>query len=100
MSQPIAPGDWVECVRASTTHGFRPGQIYRCTSTPPTVLPCNTCGKKHTGIQLAGAPAQRPATWLWPICCFRPIYRPKSELIEQLKQPVDIGSDEPVSVTA
>lgn len=100
MSAPIGPGDWVECVATSVDFGFRPGQIYRCTGAPPKVLPCKTCGKEHTGLTLSQAPAPRPATWLWPICCFRPIYRPKSELIEQLKQPVEIGDDEPVSVPA
>src|SRR3712207_828779 len=87
MAAPIGPGDWVEVIRASGRYGFRPGQLYLCTSVPERELPCDVCGKCHRGISVKNAPAARPADWLWPVCCFKPIYRPKADFIESLKAP-------------
>lgn len=88
MSEPVGPGDWVECLRESARYGFRPRQLYLCTGTPERTLPCTVCDKTHRGLTLKDAPADKPATWLWPTCCFRPIYRPKASIIEALKAPV------------
>lgn len=91
----IGPGDWVECLHNGTYTRFRAGALY-CVSEvmPGPDCGCEVCGQRHGGIRLHGMPLPhdyperrlRARNW-WPACRFRPIYRPKASIIEQLKQP-------------
>lgn len=94
MSAPIGPGDWVECCPkfyvAQPPLGVTligswptPGRIYQ-------VRECGfRTGTNDPAIRLVGIVASYPGhpdCW-WPTRHFRPIYRPKADLIEQLKAP-------------
>lgn len=77
----IGPGDFVECVKASGRHPeFSVGRIY-CVEWIDPSADCMACGNCD-GLGLKGIGGN------WASCCVRPIYRPKSSLIEQLKRPV------------
>jgi hypothetical protein len=88
MSAPIGPGDWVECIAPCEEYGLRAGAIY-CVeevAEPATDGSCQHCSGGCFGVLVSEA-------WLpvaegyWCGARFRPIYRPKSSIIEQLKQP-------------
>lgn len=89
----IGPGDWVECVDASPRYvpgvGMSPvpaplvkGAVYRVERV------VYDARWDETGIVLDGI---RENAWridgAFNVDRFRPIYRPKSEIIESLKQP-------------
>lgn len=93
MSAPIGPGDFVECVDASPDWWGDPvplvvGQIYRVLGidwgegariSPP--------GLEHApGLWLAGVRSENDED-SFALDRFRPIYRPRADLIEQLQQP-------------
>lgn len=80
----IGPGDWVECV-IGRPHTFHPpatlvvGQLYLVRGLHPN-------GSLYlAGVVLPKGPKGIEAGWGLPR--FRPVYRPKSSLIETLKQP-------------
>lgn len=86
MAAPIGPGDWVECVDSAGTEVWRwpltVGRIYRVLELltgdgVPDALQLVEIGWAEDG-EYCGFAVER----------FRPIYRPKSSIIEQLKQPV------------
>ena len=85
----IGPGDFVECVDASrkphNTHQPKvvEGRVYRVVE----VGLAAAGGRWLPGLLLADAPPARP-NGFYRADRFRPIYRPKSSLIEQLKRPV------------
>lgn len=88
MSAAIGPGDWVECVRLGGPYppGFdnrflRVGQVYRVLSVVQT--------QRGDAVELEEATHITPDGWraCFYLKCFRPIYRPKAELIESLKAP-------------
>lgn len=79
----IGPGDWVEYVGDGGPAAR--GQIYRVRSFDPTCSPCTDCGDDGPGVDLDGVSLDLPA--FCGACELRPIYRPKSSLIETLKQP-------------
>lgn len=102
MSGAIGPGDWVECVDASPNR-----RIGR------SVL----AHKALYQVERAGFVTNLPALWLVGLRSlgttgafdarrFRPIYRPKADLIETLKQPVylpewgDLPEQKPLDVPA
>lgn len=94
MSSATGPGDWVERWRPSKTGTFAVGGLY-CVEEIGPFGPCATCSGCE-GVRIVGVPMPNEAlsgrshghlTNWWPICCFRPVYRPKADLIEQLKQP-------------
>lgn len=92
MSAPIGPGDWVEYV-GDYDEAFVVGRLYcvrRIVSTGISVV-CACHGKEQAfgldvhEVQLPPNDEYHESAW-----CpdgFRPIYRPKADLIEQLKQP-------------
>ena len=96
MSSAIGPGDWVECcpktyrdtppANCKVVRGAWPqqGAIYQVRE-----VGCRT-GTDVPALRLVGivvAHPYEPDCW-WDVVYFRPIYRPKSSIIEQLKQPI------------
>lgn len=109
MTAPIGPGDWVECAPPSGYRGDIPieqvgisgsypkrGHVYRVRE----VGQYRTLQGMEDGLRLVGIVASTPGhpdSW-WPARCFRPIYRPKAELIQSLlaptpAKPVRVGED-------
>ena len=89
----IGPGDWVECVEAPkggaySDEGFaRVGCIYQVRE---VIDRCRGNDGVEPGCRLVGQPQIIDDLGLecaYPLALFRPIYRPKSEIIEALKQP-------------
>ena len=86
----IGPGDWVECVDAGSPRGKRGpvlvlGKVYCVDGVVHQDYPCLHDGCGHNLLEVAGVNHELP-------CCpsrFRPIYRPKADLIERLMQPID-----------
>jgi hypothetical protein len=87
----IGPGDWVECVRRPRLGVLVAGALYCTAEIERYPTACRSCGKACPGIRLVGEVNPSAAGWdghdWWGSCLFRPIYRPKSSIIEQLKQP-------------
>lgn len=91
----IGPGDWVECVddgwRPNETESnyIKSGNIYCVTA----VIPAETYVEPDVdGIELSQFQVVQDDGYLpsFSIDRFRPIYRPKSDLIEQLKKPMRV----------
>lgn len=94
MNASIGPGDWVECVDVSAPSGqlhdggfLVQGRIYQV----ERLVQVRSQDLGLTpGVNLVGQPAlhgqsgRKGGYGLWR---FRPIYRPKSDLIQQLQQP-------------
>lgn len=89
----IGPGDWVECVDASGANnggmfdgGFLvAGRVYQ-------VRALSTLTGGAPGVKLVGQPDIHLKTGKrgsYSVTRFRPIYRPKADLIERLMQPID-----------
>lgn len=84
----IGPGDWVECVDAGSNPGKRGpplevGRVYRVQAVVSQGHPCLHDGCGHNLLEVAGVNHELP-------CCpnrFRPVYRPKADLIASLKAP-------------
>jgi hypothetical protein len=97
MAGAIGPGDWVECVegaaspyRAEEVHAGVLYQVIACNA--PFLRRCVRCGAlagPH-GLVVEGQ------KFGWCPTRFRPIYRPKSSLIESLL----IKADEPARADA
>lgn len=89
MAAPIGPGDWVELigpkgVTSWVCPDFVGGGLY-CVEELVWTAPCSKCGSsEHAGLHLVGKARAKHG---WAGCIFRPIYRPKSEIIEALKAP-------------
>jgi hypothetical protein len=95
MSQPIGPGDWVECVNRTSQWGgllggcdrLRVGALYQVVAVDrnpddPAVLLAEARSDHVSGMFSASH--------------FRPVYRPKSDFIEKLKQPAPAREHETV----
>lgn len=86
----IGPGDWVECCQTFPELPLSKGGLY-CVEAVKFVG--KDCGLGHacdqTGLRLVGVSVRYRRTLPDLFCSglFRPIYRPKSDLIESLKQP-------------
>jgi hypothetical protein len=97
MAAPIGPGDWVECVDVSPR--YQPGYGW-CPAPDQLVLRsiyrvarvfCEPVwGVDSVVLEGLGAHETRADGAYWA-GRFRPIYRPKSELIDTLKQPAPAG---------
>lgn len=92
MAAPLAPGDFVECINACAHRSagvlLTLGAIYRVREvSAQAVLFSGNRGPtlRLCGIVLAVGPYGVEASWA--ICRFKPVYRPKSEIIEALKAP-------------
>lgn len=86
MASAIGPGDWIECVRTKLPDSPNRGRIFRCEEIV-FGYGCKDCGKECGGLVLFGVRSDHP-TGSYSACGFRPIYRPKADLIEALKAPV------------
>jgi hypothetical protein len=103
MSAPIGPGDWIECVGPFEGNGaglaaryralgytivgaYHVGLLTICTAVTSAMrLPD---GRIVPGLQTRDVKAFRSGREVWlPAYQWRPVYRPKSEFIESLKQP-------------
>lgn len=95
MAAPIGPGDWVECVDdrgdggiALHDGGFLVlGRIYQIDE---LMAAQTTLAGLVPAVRLVGQPFLHARSWrrrAYALSRFRPIYRPKSDLIESLKQP-------------
>lgn len=89
MSEPIGPGDWVECVSSGlSSKGDRveAGRIYRVTAFKSWGARCANCGcaNGHTGLVV-----ETDKNGGWCPKRFRPIYRPKASLIQSLLKPIE-----------
>jgi len=93
----IGPGDWVECVSVDSEndYGLRVGAIYQVerVATGRTLAGIITTGLLLHGMNYTGWTGARVG---YLPERFRPLYRPKADLIERLMQPID----EPVKETA
>ena len=90
MSAPIGPGDWVE--RIDDINELAPrGTIARCVEIDSEEGTCSVCGDVNCGLLLTVK--HHPGDDYWCPNHWRPIYRPKADLIERLLEPVP---DEPV----
>lgn len=90
MAAPIGPGDFVECVGATAWPEVTVGGIYRVEAIIEAYGDCPACGNEGSeGITFAGHPKRLKGGIMmsWCPCRFRPIYRPRADLIEQLKAP-------------
>lgn len=95
MASAIGPGDWVECVDASPCPrygdpGLRLGALYQVARTERRRD--EITGYEGDGVLLSGyrhpsRGVEKKSDWLGA-SRFRPIYRPKADLIESLKAPV------------
>jgi len=94
VSADIGPGDWVECVQ--DTDAVSRGSVCQVTELPPVpheVQGCDACAHsgfalRVKGVQYSNGPFVRPGDndlFAHCSCFFRPIYRPKADLIEGLK---------------
>ncbi len=85
MSADIGPGDWVECVRPSRMRpgALRVGAVYQVVSCTPE--------DRHgiPGVTIKGVPAvYEHAGFGWAVFMFRPVYRPKAEILDGLREPI------------
>ena len=92
MSAPIGPGDWVECVDTSapnfptldpdkSSRGLlTKGAIYQVEAVVPSRL-------NRPMLQLREVKTLRNEWGAFYAFRFRPVYRPKADLIESLKAP-------------
>lgn len=101
MAAPIDVGDFVECIgdvsRSAHVTPVRTGGIYCVEAIVPAIGDCPACGEwDDTGLIFSGHPKQRAflsedeaddLLLSWCPCRFRPIYRPRADLIESLKAP-------------
>lgn len=90
MSADIGVGDWVESLNdADAEIGFiavRKGGVYCVRAVDPDPGVCPTCGDCCPGVVLVGD--EQPVDWWWQGCLFRPVYRPKAEILDGLREPV------------
>ena len=90
MSSAIGPGDWIECVGNWPGVGLAKGSVWLCNGIefdPDPNVYCDLClDPAQPTLFLQG---WRPPRGYEGACAcgFKPIHRPKSDLIEKLKQP-------------
>lgn len=87
MSGAIGPGDFVECIGDWPGIGLRRGSVWLCEDVVRAPATCDMCDDIDAGVLMLKG--YRPPAG-YDGCCpcgFRPIYRPKSDLIDTLKQP-------------
>ena len=93
MAADIGVGDWVECVDATPFHHTYPtlqlGALYcvrEVAIDPSPRTPDRKNGVRLHGIYLPKRQKDQ-AERGWRLSRFRPIYRPRADLIESLKTP-------------
>lgn len=85
MSEPIGPGDWVECVRSRS---LLVGGLYYVETIDSRERDCPCHGRSPFGLFLRDQPNASGSSG-WCGLNFRPIYRPKSSLIQSLLKPIE-----------
>jgi hypothetical protein len=102
MADAIGPGDWVECVsgRAETAFrtggGSRPlhvGGMYRIRAMTPVRGSDNVVRPGCWLMEIRGSRWTNGLECAFRLDGFRPVYRPKQEIIEALKTPVKLSED-------
>lgn len=97
MSDAIGPGDWVECISNGEDRpgcggrGYKIGALYVVSDVHlwRGFAQINCVGRvrpEEFGLPNPG----------WSIRAFRPIYRPRADFIESLKQPAPSPTPEPI----
>lgn len=98
MSNDIGPGDWVEYIGkpegytspkgSSPSSRYTIGGLYCVRETGR--LCADGAGRPWRSMRLAGDPYYWPdgTPMSVPVAAFRPVYRPRADLIERLMQPV------------
>lgn len=79
-------GDYVACVTADAIGDQRVevGAVYVVSEVIPGPSDCTLCGPTCRGDALVLVGQPTPDNWYWCSTAFRPIYRPKQELIRSL----------------
>jgi hypothetical protein len=77
----IGPGDFVECIAG---HASRIGRVFRVLDIGPPNF-CFVCGGCQ-GLELSEQRRASTGGW-WCPTGYKPIYRPRADLIESLMQP-------------
>lgn len=87
----IGPGDWLESLydypASGSSRSLTKGGLYCVGEVDHEDCTCWRCGDTGPGFALVGDPPGSLADSAWCLCDFRPIYRPKADLIESLKTP-------------
>lgn len=87
----IGPGDWVECVDGSPHAvcgaSLVAGKLYRVRDAIPDARTARGRGPTLCLVEIVLPIGVHGVEMSWALARFRPIYRPKSEIIEALKQP-------------
>lgn len=98
MGAAIGPGDFVECVSVRTERGYLGARL-----TVGRVYVVEAAGVTPPGDTIPNVPWVRlvgvvsdPKTWGFRAALFRPIYRPRADFIEALKQPTPARTREVV----
>jgi DNA-directed RNA polymerase subunit RPC12/RpoP len=94
MSAEIGPGDWVEAlITVPGSFGCQTivaGELYRVRAINENDWICTDCGHDNgIDIELCGD-SEGDDGEAWCPCAFRPIYRPRTSLIEDLSRPVEM----------
>ena len=85
MSDAIGPGDFVECIDATGAAVLQAGAVYQ-------VREVWTCAE---GLRWISVGVGEPPEGWYP-SRFRPVYRPKAEVIEEMKRMVGAPLREPI----
>lgn len=89
MAGAIGPGDWIEPVvlaagvAAPACPQVVGGHVYLCEELVWSDA-CQVCDGDHPGLHIRGVPRIKHG---WAACEWRPVYRPRADLIQSLKQP-------------
>ena len=88
MGAAIGPGDFVECIALGVSlEGFVTGYVIGAAYLVSEI----GCDERGPWLNCVGMPRPKDVGFYnypgWDFGAFRPIYRPKSEIIESLKAP-------------
>ena len=89
MAAPIGPGDFVECIMQDDQFPeMRPGSIWCIEAIlPDPGFGCeNSRECREPSLKFTAHPDDN-----WCACAYRPIYRPRADLIESLKAPPKVA---------
>lgn len=91
----IGPGDWVEALHSRPgdvdAREITAGGLYCVEEVDHEPCVCFRCGDEGPGFSLVGDPPGSLVNSAWCGCDFKPIYRPKADLIETLMTSVPLG---------
>ena len=93
MTDPIGPGDWVECYKGPDCTPVTVGSVWRVSKIGGPTYWCEDVGGANLSpcdgvfLWLAGAPSPWPKG-AWCSCGFRPIRSDITEIQRLLEQPI------------